>query len=128
MDQALLVNPGVESGRKVLRSLDASGIKIKVALWAHLHEYASWRLMLASRHLDDARDRREAYRIVISTLYKAGLTVEEVDPIMLFPMKDPFIRDLRRLFGKAKDVEGMRLGGQLFGNRYVEDAYVYRIS
>jgi hypothetical protein len=42
-------------------------------------------------------------------------------------MTDPFVRQLRRRFGKAKSVEGMRLGGQLFGDRYIEDAYVYRI-
>jgi hypothetical protein len=43
-------------------------------------------------------------------------------------MADPSIRELRRLFGKTKSVEGMRLGGQVFGDRFVEDAYVYRIS
>ena len=43
-------------------------------------------------------------------------------------MADPFVRELRRLFGKARSVEGMRLGGQMIGDRFVEDAYVYRIS
>ena len=43
-------------------------------------------------------------------------------------MSDPFIRDLRRRFGKSKNVAGMRLGLQTIGNWFVEDAYVYRIS
>jgi hypothetical protein len=47
---------------------------------------------------------------------------------MILPMKDPSIKALRRLFGKTKSVQGMRLGGQLIGDRFVEDAYVYRIS
>jgi hypothetical protein len=47
---------------------------------------------------------------------------------MIFPTKDPFIRELRRIFGKTKSVEGMRLGGQLIGDRFLEDAYVYQIS
>jgi hypothetical protein len=42
-------------------------------------------------------------------------------------MSDPFIRALRRILAKAKSVEGMRLGGQLIGDRFVEDALVYRI-
>jgi hypothetical protein len=42
-------------------------------------------------------------------------------------MKDPFIRELRRIFGKTKSVEGMRLGGQLFGDRFIEDGIAYRI-
>ena len=37
-------------------------------------------------------------------------------------------RALRRTFGKAKTVEGMRLGGHMVGKRWVEDAYVYRVS
>jgi hypothetical protein len=47
---------------------------------------------------------------------------------MIFPIKDPFIRELRRLFGKAKEVAGMRLGGQTIGERFVSDAYVYKIK
>ncbi len=43
-------------------------------------------------------------------------------------MTDPFIKGLRKMFGKAKSVEGMRLGLQTIGGRFIEDAYVYRIS
>ena len=46
---------------------------------------------------------------------------------MILTMNDPFIRDLRRQFGKAKNVEGMRLR-QTIGDWFIEDAYVYRIS
>jgi hypothetical protein len=49
-------------------------------------------------------------------------------PVMILAMSDPFIKELRRLFGKSKSVQGMRLGGQLVGGRFIEDAYVYRIS
>jgi hypothetical protein len=47
---------------------------------------------------------------------------------MILEMKDPFIRALRRIFGKAKSVEGMRLGLQTIGDRFVEDGIVYRIK
>ena len=43
-------------------------------------------------------------------------------------MSDPFIKELRRIFAKAKSVEGMRLGGQMIGDRFVDDASVYKIS
>ena len=42
-------------------------------------------------------------------------------------MSDPFVRALRRVFAKTKSVEGMRLGGQQIGDRFVDDALVYRI-
>ena len=47
--------------------------------------------------------------------------------IFLRPMNNPFIRDLRRAFSSAADTYGMRLGGQKFGDKYLEDAFVYRI-
>jgi hypothetical protein len=57
-----------------------------------------------------------------------GFPMEKKPPVLILPMTDPFVRALRRYFGKAKSVEGMRLGGQTFGNRWVEHAYVYRVS
>jgi len=47
--------------------------------------------------------------------------------LTILPMSDPFIRELRRTFAKTKNVEGMRLGGQTIGDRFVEDAFVYQI-
>jgi hypothetical protein len=49
-------------------------------------------------------------------------------PILILPTKDPFVKELRRLFGKASNVNGMRLGGQTIGNRFVANAYVYKIQ
>jgi hypothetical protein len=42
-------------------------------------------------------------------------------------MDDPFIQSLREVFAGAADTYGMRLGGQKFGDQYIEDAFVYRI-
>jgi hypothetical protein len=50
------------------------------------------------------------------------------EPIVYFcRMDEPFIEALRRTFASAGDTYGMRLGGQKFGNQYIEDAFVYRI-
>jgi len=66
--------------------------------------------------------------LVFDALNAAGFPIEKTPTIFILPMTDPSVRALRRIFGKAKTVEGMRLGGQQIGNRWVEDAYVYRIS
>jgi hypothetical protein len=47
---------------------------------------------------------------------------------MLFTTKDSFIRELHKIFGKTANVQGMRLGGQMIGGRFIEAAYVYRIA
>jgi hypothetical protein len=58
----------------------------------------------------------------------AGLTVWETPTLFIMKTTDPFVRALRKVFGKAKSVTGMRLGGQTWGDRFVEDAYAYEIA
>lgn len=84
-------------------------------------------MLIASSQFDSI-DLRKAYQLVHDALAPAGFTPANTPLIMILPMSDPFVKDLRRHFGKTKSVEGMRLGGQLLGDRFVEDAYVYRVS
>jgi len=127
MAQALLVSLDLDRGSEITRILDTAGLKVSVALWAVLGEYGDWRLLIASRRLD-AVTQLEAYGLVDDALRAAGFPSEQRPSIVILPMTDPTVRELRRIFGKAKTVEGMRLGGQQIGKRWVEDAYVYRVS
>jgi hypothetical protein len=113
-------------GAEVLDALDRAKIKVSVALTARLAEYGDWRLVLAGRRFD-AVGAREGVGLVFETALAAGIKLDDIPPLLIYRMKDPFVRELRRLFAKTKNVEGMRLGGQLFGAHFIEDAYVYRI-
>ena len=125
MDKATLVSIDLDKGEEILKILDGAELRIKVALWLFSPDHDDWRLVLASRQLDESR---HAYGLVNEALRKAGYAIEKKPLLWVLPMNDPFIRDLRKRFGKAKDVEGMRLGLQTIGKWFVEDAYVYRIS
>ncbi len=125
MDQATLVSPDVTTGSNALAVLDKAQIKQIVALLGVFPEYGDWRMILSSPSLDQTHQLR-AYEQVTEALQ--GQFIYTLPAIMVLPTKDPFIRELRRLFGKVKDVTGMRLGGQQLGNRFVSNAYVYRIS
>ena len=125
MDQATLVNLDVPAGERILSALDAANLKVSIALWLLSEEHESWRLVFASPSFDQ-HSRLKAYEQI------AG-AIENLEPYVfplmyVLPMKDPFVKELRRLFGKAKSVEGMRLGGQMIGGKFVEAAYVYRID
>ncbi len=125
MDQATLVNLDINAGLKVIDTLDAEKLKVSVALWMLSPDYSDWRLVLASSTLDQSHPLK-AYEQVANALH--GHFAHMRPPILILPIKDPFIRELRRLFGRTSDVTGMRLGGQTIGNRYISDAYVYRIQ
>jgi hypothetical protein len=122
-----MVSPDINRGSELLDALDRAKLKVGVALWAYLSEYEDWRLIVSARRFD-LLDLRAAYGLLHDSLAPAGFTPRNTPTVMILRTADPFIRDLRRIFGKAKSVEGMRLGGQMFGGRFVEDAYVYRIS
>jgi len=107
--------------------MDRAGVKVSVAAWIVFDEYGDWRLLLSSRQLDAAGPGK-ASGLVFDALVAADFPVEKTPTILILPTTDPTVRALRRIFGKAKTVEGMRLGGQMIGKRWVEDAYVYRIS
>ena len=124
MDQATLVSPDVNAGGQALAELDSAGVKPVAALLMVTPEYGDWRLVLSSPSLDQTHQLK-AYEKVAEIL--AGRFVYRLPPILILPTKDPFIRELRRLFGKTKDVNGMRLGGQRIGNRFIDNAYIYRV-
>lgn len=127
MGQALLVNVNLQAGAEILRIMDTAGVKVSVAAWVVFDEYGDWRLLLSSRQLDAAGPGK-ASGLVFDALVAADFPVERTPTILILPMADSTVRALRRSFGKARAVEGMRLGGQQIGKRWVEDAYVYRIS
>lgn len=127
MDKAAMVSVNLDMGLEIVDALERKSMKVNVALWAFLSEYGDWRLILSSRQFDSV-GIRDAYGLLHDALDAAGIIPERAPLAMILPVNDPFIRDLRRRFGKTKSVEGMRLGGQMFGDRFIEDAYVYRIS
>jgi hypothetical protein len=126
VDKAALVTIDLAKGTEWLKALDDSDLGISVALWVYLPEYEDWRFALSSRRLDAVQPSK-AYGLVHDAFERAGIPLRKRPSLLILPMKDPFIRDLRRVFGKAKSVEGMRLGGQMIGDRFLEDALVYRI-
>jgi len=124
-----LVSIDLDTGTEILRILDEAKLKVSVALWALLEEYTDWRLLLAARQLD-AAGPLEAHGAVNDALRAAGFPIDNKPSILILPMTDPTVRALRRYFGKVKGltIEGRRIGGQQFGNRWVEDGYVYRVQ
>ncbi len=127
MGKALLANSELETGAEIVEALDEAGLKVNVGIWATLSEYGGERLILSSRYFDDESPSK-AYGKVLDALHDRGIPHRQIPPLLVLRMKDPFIRELRKLFGKAKSVAGTRLGGQSFGDRFVEEGYVYRIS
>jgi hypothetical protein len=126
MAPAALVNFDIENGQRIIDALDGAGKSPKVALWAKLPDYENWRLVLASDRLDQ-HSQLSGYSEIVAAINKAEIPIQRQPSIFLRPMDSPMIKSLRSVFGAAKETYGMRLGGQTWGDKYLEDAFVYRI-
>ncbi|MGB6131010.1 MAG: hypothetical protein WCC14_09625 [Acidobacteriaceae bacterium] len=127
MAKADLVDIDLKKAEKVVSALEKSRVPVAAALWVRFPEYEDWRLVLASKRLDPL-DPGEAYLRVNRALDDAGLTVWDTPSLFIMKTTDPFVRALHKVFGKAARVEGMRLGGQTWGDRFVDDAYALKIA
>jgi hypothetical protein len=126
MDAATLVNFDIENGQKLIDALDRDGKTPNVALWAKIPDYEDWRLVIASDRLDQSSPL-SGYTEINEALKRAGFPFRRKPTISLRSMDKPFIQALRSVFASTADTYGMRLGGQTFGDKYIEDAFVYRI-
>jgi hypothetical protein len=124
MDKTALVGLEIADGELVVSALETRNIEIKVALWMITPEYEEGRLVIASDELPQEEPLKD-YEKVAVILHESF--AHQLPPILIMRMSDPFIAALRKLFAETRSVHGMRLGGQRIGNRYVEDAYVYKI-
>jgi len=125
MVEAPLVIPDVEFGDDILRHLDAAKFPATAALWAQ-HDN-DWNLIIGTALVDKLGLRR-AYLRLREALSTDGPVAVSSLPIRLYGNRDPLIKDLRRTFGTAESVRGMRLGGHSIGDRWIQDAYVYRLK
>jgi hypothetical protein len=126
MAATALVNFDFENVEMAIQALDAAAREPRVAVWAKLPDYESWRLIIASDKLDQ-ESPLIGYKQVTDALRQANIPIHRRADILLLPMSHRIIEALRSAFASTADVYGMRLGGQSFGGKYIEDAFVYRI-
>ena len=126
MDKTALVSFDIENGQRVIDTLERAGIAPSVALWAVLPEYEDWRLVIASKYLNPL-SISDGYGKINSAMQQEGISFSNQPTIALRDINEPFIQALQNTFARSSDTYGMRLGGQKFGNQYIEDAFVYRI-
>lgn len=127
MAKKVLVDADVQLGDKILAALDAAKFPISVAIWILTEKDAGWKFVIGTPLRDKVRPL-ELYGQLIAALRKDDPESRDFDDIQLRGNRDPFIRGLRKLFGKAASVRGMRLGGHHIGDVWLDDAIVYRIK
>ena len=125
MVKAPLVGPDALTRQQILDALDAAALNVKVAVYLYADEYEDWRLFLASPLLDKLEYKNGP---VHKAFEKAGMSISHEPTLMILPMSDPFIRELRKTWGKSPYAEGRRIGPESIGGRFIEDGIIYRVK
>jgi hypothetical protein len=127
MGKTTLVEVDLKIAERIVSALESHGVPVAAALWVNFQEYENWRLVIAAKKLDKL-DPSDAYLTVNRITKDAGITVWESPTIHLMKTTDPFIRAIRKVYGKAPEVVGMRLGGRMWADRYIEDGFAYKVA
>jgi hypothetical protein len=123
MVKTSLVGPDIEFGEAVLSALDAAKFPVTVAFWLQRGDADRWELVISTPRYGE----KDAYLQL--TLAMEGRVPSDLHyPIRVESNRHPMIRELRKIFGKAASVKGMRLGLHTIGGVFINDGYVYRIK
>ena len=126
MVKTILLDSDLALGSRIVEWLDQADLAIKVAAWLYLEDYEDWRFALASPRLD-AAGGAPAYGLVNDALKAAGLPITKRPALLIYGMKERFLKELRAEYSKIEDPEGVRIGSRRFGARWVEDGVLYRV-
>ena len=119
----------IRAGAELTRKLDERGWPVIASLWLYRSEANRWRLVLASP-LVAADGRRKSYEIVQAALeaMPAAERTMSLSNVSVTEPTDPLIALLRAAARTETMVEGLRFTRTVINRRFIEDAYIYRMS
>ena len=128
MVENILVERWIEVGEMLTQTLEEAEFPLVASFWLYTDESGRWRLMLASP-LVDQKGPLKAYEKIQKVLRrKPELKPLTLSDISVVSPKYDLVKDLRIVFGVAKDVRGVRLQGTRVNEHFVEGAYLYRLK
>ena len=125
MDYKALVDVDLDFGHRLVADLEREGIHIAVAFWAKLEEYGQWRFFLASPDLDKM-GLFQAYGRVAGAGHAERVFNQRI--VTILDMDDPIVKGLKKTVVPDEYARGLRLGGQTFGARAIEDGILEHVA
>lgn len=125
MAEATLVEPKIKAGAELLQALDDELGGVFTAFWYRDPESEDWRLVVGSDAVDiEGPTRVNTHLLKVLTEKHVELSPLEVDVV---GRHDRLVEMLRSLRTQPMPLRApMHVYRTLVGDRYVDDAYVYR--
>ena len=126
----LLTDQLINGGKKLIKKLDASGIKVDGALWFYFPDEGFWKLMLSFPNIE-IEGPKFSYAKVQKALLKLNVEEKEtlsLDDVAFTKPNSPLIRLLKTLVHTGSGISGIRLSNNVINGQLIADAYVYRLT
>lgn len=116
----------IEEGASLVRRLDETGVIVAAAFWFYLDEPDTWTLILTSPDVQ-SKGPKQMYERLQEVLH--GFSELKLSDISVFPSDDPLPKLLRvAIATDPRAVSGIRFSRNTINGRFIEDAYIYRLS
>lgn len=116
----------IQAGEALTRQLDADGWPVTAAFWLFDLEAGDWRLMFASPKAADGP--QAAYGAIANALSALHQSLQSLGHITVVAPDHPIVRALASTVPTGSSIEGKRLSRHAFEGRYIQDAYLYRVT
>lgn len=135
MDNATLVEPVVEDGKRLIKALDISGLGVKAAFWLYLEESEEWRLYIATPLVKEYGPRvvkeygpREVYSRVLKVLKESKISSIDLSEISVIDTADGLVTVLSLAFNTGPGITDIKFAGNAVNGVYVRAAHIYRMN
>jgi hypothetical protein len=115
----------IKAGGDLVRLLDSRRFLVRAALWLYSSEKSEWRLVLATPEARIEGPKR-IYKRLQSALAKEGSSLP-LSALTVVDTQDTLIQSLGSVM-RVDGVSGNRFSRNTINGRYIEDAYIYRLT
>ncbi len=128
MDSTLLVEKYINQGKIFIRNLDANNIKVDAALWFYDSDSKTWKLIIATPKYDQ-EGALKVYQQIENYLPHEGENHISLQDISVVSPHDYLISILRSAIKTPVDaIADIKFNDNTINNKYIEGAYIYRLT
>ena len=119
----------IECGKHLVLALDKLNVFVKGAFWLLLPDQRLWRLVIASPEVRTLGPKA-VYRKVATAMKRIPAEVPPLGAkdISVVEDHDPLIQPFRTLIKTGPGISGIRMSRNVVNGRWIEDAYLYRMT
>ena len=126
MDNAILVGPNIDAGKRLLQALDIAKIKVDAAFWFYREASEDWRLYIATPLVQELGPRM-AYSKVLDVLREERIQDLDFWKLSVVDVTDSLVTVLRLAVSTDAGISDISVNGNSVNGVYIRAAHIYRM-